>query len=41
MVDGRDLAAWEEPLAPGAALAFCESPSNPAMEIIDLAEVGG
>ena len=26
-------------LAPGAALTFCESPSNPAMEIIDIAEV--
>jgi O-succinylhomoserine sulfhydrylase len=43
-VDGRDLSAWEEALAPrsdrpGAAVAFCESPSNPAMEIIDLAEV--
>ena len=39
LVDGRDLSAWEEALAPGAAVAFCESPSNPAMEIIDLAEV--
>ncbi len=39
LVDGRDLAAWEAALAPGAALAFCESPSNPTMEIIDLAEV--
>src|SRR3954467_1410472 len=39
IVDGRDLSAWEEALAPGAALSFCESPSNPAMEIIDLAEV--
>jgi O-succinylhomoserine sulfhydrylase len=38
-VDGRDLSAWEAALAPGAAVAFCESPSNPAMEIIDLAEV--
>src|SRR6201998_3480541 len=38
-VDGRDLSAWEAALAPGAALSFCESPSNPAMEIIDLAEV--
>src|SRR5213079_2891637 len=38
-VDGRDLAAWETALAPGAALTFCESPSNPAMEIIDIAEV--
>jgi len=39
LVDGRDLGAWETALAGGAALAFCESPSNPAMEIIDLAEV--
>jgi len=39
LVDGRDLGAWEAALAGGAALAFCESPSNPAMEIIDLAAV--
>ena len=39
LVDGRDLGAWEAALGRGAALAFCESPSNPAMEIIDLAEV--
>ncbi len=39
LVDGRDLGAWEAALAGGAVLAFCESPSNPAMEIIDLAEV--
>jgi O-succinylhomoserine sulfhydrylase len=39
LVDGRDLLAWEEALAPGAALAFCESPSNPAMELIDLEAV--
>jgi O-succinylhomoserine sulfhydrylase len=39
LIDGRDLEAWEEALAPGAAMAFCESPSNPAMEIIDIAAV--
>ena len=39
LVDGRDLSAWEAALAGGAKLTFCESPSNPAMEIIDLAEV--
>lgn len=38
-VDGTDLAAWETALAPGATLAFCESPSNPAMDLIDLAAV--
>ena len=32
-------AAWEEALAGGAALAFCESASNPTLEIIDLAAV--
>ncbi len=39
LVDGRDLGAWEAALAGGAAAVFCESPSNPAMEIVDLAEV--
>src|ERR1700719_2074333 len=39
IVDGRALSAWEAALAGGAKLTFCESPSNPAMEIIDLAEV--
>src|ERR1700739_3257777 len=39
LIGGRDLRAGEAALAGGAALAFCESPSNPAMEIIDLAEV--
>jgi O-succinylhomoserine sulfhydrylase len=39
LVDGRDLSAWESALARGAAVSFCESPSNPAMEIIDIAEV--
>lgn len=39
LVDGRDLGAWERALAPGATIAFCESPSNPAMEIVDLAAV--
>jgi O-succinylhomoserine sulfhydrylase len=39
LVDGSDLGQWEAALAKGATLSFCESPSNPAMEIIDLAEV--
>jgi O-succinylhomoserine sulfhydrylase len=39
LVDGRDLAAWEAAVAGGAAIAFCESPSNPALEIVDLAAV--
>jgi O-succinylhomoserine sulfhydrylase len=39
LIDGRDLGAWETALAGGAAIGFCESPSNPTMEIIDLAAV--
>jgi O-succinylhomoserine sulfhydrylase len=39
LVDGRDPVEWQRALAPGAALAFCESPSNPAMEIVDIAAV--
>ncbi len=39
LVDGRDLDAWERALAPGAAAVFLETPSNPTLEIIDLAAV--
>ncbi len=39
LLDGRDLDAWEEALAPGAACVFLETPSNPTLEIIDLAAV--
>ena len=39
LVDGTDLAAWEEALAPGAACVFLETPSNPTLEIIDLEAV--
>jgi O-succinylhomoserine sulfhydrylase len=39
LLDGRDLKAWEEALAPGAACVFLETPSNPTLEIIDLAAV--
>jgi O-succinylhomoserine sulfhydrylase len=38
-LDGRDLNAWEEALAPGATCVFLETPSNPTLEIIDLAAV--
>ena len=37
MVDGRDMGAWKTALADGAACVFVESPSNPNLEIIDLA----
>ncbi len=39
LVDGRDLGAWEAALAPGAAAVFMETPSNPTLEMIDIAAV--
>lgn len=39
LVDGRDLGAWERALAPGVKAVFCESPSNPTLELVDLAAV--
>ena len=39
IVDGRDLDQWRAALKPGARAVFLESPSNPALEIIDLRAV--
>jgi O-succinylhomoserine sulfhydrylase len=39
IVDGRDLDAWRDALKSGARAVFLESPSNPALEIIDIAAV--
>ncbi|HUI34160.1 MAG TPA: O-succinylhomoserine sulfhydrylase [Stellaceae bacterium] len=39
LVDGRDLSAWETAIGGNVKLTFLESPSNPAMEVIDIAEV--
>ncbi len=39
IVDGRDLDQWRNALKPGARAVFLESPSNPTLEIIDLAAV--
>ena len=39
LIDGRNLAAWETALAGGAQAVFLETPSNPTLEIIDLAAV--
>jgi O-succinylhomoserine sulfhydrylase len=38
-VDGTDLDQWEAALATGADCVFLETPSNPALEIIDLEAV--
>lgn len=39
LVDGRDLEAWRRALAPGAAAVFVESPSNPQLQVLDLAAI--
>ncbi len=39
LVDGTDPDAWERALATGAKAVFVETPSNPSLELIDLAAV--
>ncbi|MGF1500421.1 MAG: O-succinylhomoserine sulfhydrylase [Paracoccaceae bacterium] len=39
LVDGRDLAAWRAAVRPETRLLFLETPSNPTLEIVDLAAV--
>ncbi|MBK8174477.1 MAG: O-succinylhomoserine sulfhydrylase [Rhodospirillales bacterium] len=39
LVDGRDLGQWQRALARPATCVFLETPSNPMLEIIDLAAV--
>jgi O-succinylhomoserine sulfhydrylase len=39
MVDGADLEQWRNALAKPTACVFVETPSNPTLEIIDIAEV--
>ncbi len=41
LVDATDRAGWERALATPAAMVFLESPSNPCLEIVDLAHVCG
>jgi O-succinylhomoserine sulfhydrylase len=38
-VDGRDLAAWREALRRPTKVVFCESPSNPTLELVDIQAV--
>lgn len=39
-VDGTDLAAWERALSRPAQVVLLESPSNPMLEVLDLAAIG-
>ena len=38
-VDGRDLDAWRRALSKPTKLVFCETPSNPTLELVDLEAV--
>lgn len=35
-VTGSDAAAWQAALRPGTRMLYCETPSNPLMELVDL-----
>ncbi len=39
LVDGKDLPAWKKASRPNTKVFFLESPSNPTLEIIDIAAV--
>jgi len=39
LVDGTDLAAWQAAVKPNTKVLFLESPTNPTLEIIDIAAV--
>ena len=39
LIDGTDLNAWKEALRPDTKMAFFETVSNPALEVIDIAAV--
>jgi O-succinylhomoserine sulfhydrylase len=39
LVDGTDIANWERAVRPNTRLFFLESPTNPTLEVIDIAAV--
>lgn len=39
LVDGRDLNAWRAAMRPNTRAVFLESPANPLLELVDVAEV--
>lgn len=41
LVDGKDIANWEQAVRPNTRLFFLESPTNPTLEVIDIAAVAG
>ncbi len=41
LIDGRDIDAWRKAVRPETRAFFLESPSNPTLELIDIAAVAG
>jgi O-succinylhomoserine sulfhydrylase len=41
LVDGTDIANWEKAVRPNTKLFFLESPTNPTLEVVDIAAVAG
>jgi O-succinylhomoserine sulfhydrylase len=39
LIDGRDLANWEKAIQPNTKVMFLESPTNPTLEVVDIAGV--
>lgn len=39
LVDGKDIANWEKAVQPNTKLLFLESPTNPTLEVVDIAAV--
>ncbi|PWJ81624.1 O-succinylhomoserine sulfhydrylase [Pseudaminobacter salicylatoxidans] len=39
LVDGRDIANWERAVRPNTKIFFLESPTNPTLEVVDIAAV--
>jgi O-succinylhomoserine sulfhydrylase len=39
LVDGRDLDAWKKAVRPNTKMFFFETPSNPTLELVDIAAV--
>jgi O-succinylhomoserine sulfhydrylase len=39
LVDGTDLSQWEKAVRPNTKLFFLESPTNPTLEVVDIAAV--
>jgi O-succinylhomoserine sulfhydrylase len=35
-VDGHNIEEWENAIQPNTKFLFCESPSNPGLDLIDL-----